>query len=67
MTDRKAQKRRLERAGLRFYSGWAPADSALGAQFELLTQIYAVRVAAILAEPPKPHGRPRKTLKGEMK
>ena len=59
MTDRKAQKRRLERAGYVHLSGWVPAAYAK----RVLEQVEMHRddVAKVLAEPARPRGRPPKT------
>ncbi len=69
MTDRKAKQRRLERAGYVYVAGWLRADGIIFADPEGYVFAQDVReaiedqsydVAAILAEPPKPRGRPRK-------
>jgi hypothetical protein len=58
VTDRKAQKRRLERAGYVHLSGWVPA--AYAAKVAQQVGMHAEDVARVLAEPAKPRGRPRK-------
>lgn len=60
-TDRKAHKRRLERAGFRFYSGWLPEKNPRGPQFAQQVEMHREDVAKVLAEPVKPRGRPRKS------
>jgi hypothetical protein len=59
MTDRKAQKRRLERAGFTHVSVWLPA--AYAAKVEQQAAFYAEDVAKVLAEPARPRGRPKRT------
>lgn len=61
MTDRKANKRRLERAGFVALSGWVPA--AYAAKVQQQVEFYRADVDAILAEPPKPRGRPKQPAK----
>jgi hypothetical protein len=56
MTDRKAQKRRLERAGFVHLSGWVPA--AFAAKAAQQVEFYREDVAKVVAEPAKPRGRP---------
>jgi hypothetical protein len=58
MTDTKATKRRLERAGLEYAGGWF--DPAFAKRVKAQAAIYEPRKAAILAQPPKPRGRPKK-------
>jgi hypothetical protein len=58
VTDRKTQKRRLERAGFIHVSGWVPAAYAAKVAFQV--EAYAEDVAKVLAEPAKPRGRPPK-------
>jgi hypothetical protein len=58
MTDRKAQKRRLERAGFVHVSAWLPTGFA--ARVMQQAEFHSDDVARVLAEPPRPRGRPRK-------
>jgi hypothetical protein len=58
MTDRKAQKRRLERAGFVHVSGWVPVAYAAKVAYQIAA--YSDDVEAVMNEPPKPRGRPRK-------
>jgi hypothetical protein len=58
VTDRKAQKRRLERAGFIHVSGWVP--QAYADKVEQQVAFYRDDVAKVLAEEPKPRGRPPK-------
>ncbi len=58
MTDRMAKKRRLERAGFVALSGWVPA--AYAARVLAQVETYREDVGRVLAEPPKPRGRPPK-------
>jgi hypothetical protein len=62
MTDRKAQKRRLERAGFVFHSGWLPANNPAGPRFAGQVEAFREDVDRVLNEPPKPRGRPRKEI-----
>jgi hypothetical protein len=57
MTDRKAQKRRLERAGFTHVSAWLPAAYAV--KVEQQAEFHAEDVAKVLNEPAKPRGRPK--------
>jgi hypothetical protein len=59
MTDRKAQKRRLERAGYVHLSGWVPA--AYAARVLAQVELHADDVAKIVAEPALPRGRPKRS------
>jgi hypothetical protein len=59
MTDRKAQKRRLERAGYRHVSGWVGAVYAAKVEYQI--EAYREDVAKVLAVPPKSRGRPPKS------
>ena len=60
MTDRKAQKRRLERAGYVYREGgWLPVENPSWQAFRAQVIMYADDVAKVLAEPPKPVGRPK--------
>lgn len=59
MTDRKANKRRLERAGYIALSGWVPA--AYAAKVLQQVEFHRADVEAIIAEPPKPRGRPKRS------
>jgi hypothetical protein len=62
MISRAEKKRRLERAGLvALPTGWVSQGFAERA----LEQVKNFRpdVAAILAQPPKPRGRPKKEMK----
>jgi hypothetical protein len=59
VTDRKAQKRRLERAGFVHVSAWVPA--AYAARVQQQADFYRDDVARVLAEPAKPRGRPPKS------
>jgi hypothetical protein len=58
MTDTKATKRRLERAGYQFASGWFLPGFA--ARVKQQAEMHKPDVAAIQAQPPKPRGRPKK-------
>jgi hypothetical protein len=61
MTDRKAQKRRLERAGFVYREGgWLPENNPSWQAFRAQVVMYDEDVARIVAEPPMPRGRPRK-------
>lgn len=57
MTDRKAQKRRLERAGFVHVAGWLPTE--LAENVAQWAELYQGDVARVLAEPPLPRGRPK--------
>lgn len=59
MTDRKSNKRRLERAGFVAVSGWVPA--AYAAEVARVAEQHRAEVERIIAEPPKPRGRPKLT------
>jgi hypothetical protein len=59
MTDRKAHKRRLERAGYVHLSGWVPTAYALRVAQQV--DMHREDVAKVLALPPKPRGRPPKS------
>jgi hypothetical protein len=58
MTDRKAQKRRLERAGFTHVSGWVPV--AYASKVAQQIAFYAGDVEKVLNEPAKPRGRPKR-------
>jgi hypothetical protein len=60
VSDRKAQKRRLERAGFVHLSGWVPA--AFAAKVAQQVEFYRDDVAKVVAEPAKARGRPAKAL-----
>ena len=60
MTDRKTQKRRLERAGFRYVAAWLPEDYAK--TVKLQAAIYRPEVRVVLDEPLRP-GRQPKTPK----
>lgn len=62
MTDRKAHKRRLERAGFVHVAGWVPAAYAAKVAYQI--DAYAEDVAKVIAEPPKPRGRPKSVNSG---
>jgi hypothetical protein len=59
MTDRKAQKRRLERAGYVHLSGWVPVENLATKRAQQHLDSYRPDADAIANEPPKPRGRPR--------
>lgn len=54
----KAQQRRLARAGYAAVSAWLPKAEAERVQAK--AEAHRAEVERILAEPPKPRGRPRK-------
>jgi hypothetical protein len=58
MTDRKAQKRRLERAGFIHVSGWVPENMARNMLVDI--EMSRLEVEKVMAEPAKPRGRPPK-------
>lgn len=59
MTHRSTEKRRLEGAGFRFYSGWLPEKNPQGPKFAEQVAFFADEVAEVSgAERDK--GRPRK-------
>ncbi len=67
MTDRKAKQRRLERAGYVYVAGWLPVSSRNlpyadtdAETIRDLMGVYALDVARIGQEPPKPRGRPKR-------
>jgi hypothetical protein len=57
MTDRKSQKRRLERAGFVHVAVWLPV--AYAARVEAQADTYRADVQRVLDEPVRPRGRPR--------
>jgi exoribonuclease II len=59
MTTRKTQKRRLERAGFVHVAEWLPA--AYAARVVAQAETYRADVQAVLDEPVRPRGRPRKS------
>lgn len=58
MTSRKAQQRRLERAGYQHVAGWLPIEDAR--KVSRLIEDNRERAEDIAASPPLPVGRPRK-------
>jgi hypothetical protein len=58
MSDRKAQKRRLERAGYVHLSGWVPA--AYAAKVMQQVEMHRDDVERVVAEPAMPRGRPKR-------
>jgi hypothetical protein len=59
VTTRKVQKRRLERAGFRFHSGWLPETNPAGARFDAQVEAFRPDVEALQAEGPLPRGWPK--------
>lgn len=59
MTDRKANKRRLESRGFEHVSGWV--TKAYAKQVNAQINFYREEVEAVIAEPPKPRGRPKRS------
>jgi hypothetical protein len=57
MTDRKTQKRRLERAGFVHVAVWLPA--AYAARVQAQADTYRDEVQRVLDAPAAPRGRPR--------
>jgi alpha-galactosidase len=58
MTDRKTQKRRLERAGFVHVAGWVPA--AYAARVQAQVDAHRDDVRRVTDAPVAPRGRPRK-------
>ena len=59
MTDRKTQKRRLERAGFRFHSGWLPVDNPAGKRFDDQVEAFREDAEKAAAGPALPIGWPK--------
>lgn len=58
-TDRKTNKRRLESKGFEHVSGWV--TKAYAKQVNAQINFYREEVEAVISEPPKPRGRPRRS------
>jgi hypothetical protein len=59
MTDRKTQKRRLERAGFRFHSGWLPETNPAGPRFDAQVEAFRYEVEWLMSQEPQPRGWPK--------